>query len=88
LDPVHRPSGLTFYTGAAFPAWKHSAFVGAMSGEQLVRLELKGGKVVGEEKLLMDRCKRTKDVTQGPDGLIYVITDETPSEVLRISPAG
>ena len=86
--PSIAPSGLTFYTGAAFPAWKHSAFVGAMSGEQLVRLELKGGKVVGEEKLLMDRCKRTKDVTQGPDGLIYVITDETPSEVLRLSPAG
>ncbi len=84
--PSIAPSGLLFYSGAAFPAWKHSAFVGAMSGEQLVRLEMKGGKVVGEEKLLMDRCKRTKDVSQGPDGLIYVITDESPSEVLRISP--
>ena len=85
--PSIAPSGLTFYSGAAFPAWRHSAFVGAMSGQQLVRLEMKDGKVVGEEKLLMDRCKRTKDVTQGPDGLIYVITDETPSEVLRLSPA-
>ena len=44
--------------------------------------------MVGEEKLLMDRCKRTKDVRQGPDGLIYVITDESPSEILRLVPAG
>ena len=47
---------------------------------------MKNGRVVGEEKLLMDRCKRTKDVSQGPDGLIYVITDESPSEVLRLVP--
>jgi glucose/arabinose dehydrogenase len=58
-----------------------------MSGRQVVRLEMKNGHVVGEEKLLMDRCKRTKDVSEGPDGLIYVITDETPSEILRIVPA-
>ena len=54
---------------------------------QLVRLQLKNGQVVAEEKLLLDRCKRTKDLAQGPDGLIYVITDETPSELLRIAPA-
>jgi glucose/arabinose dehydrogenase len=59
-----------------------------MSGRQLVRLQMKNGKVVGEEKLLMDRCKRTKDVRQGPDGFVYVVTDETPSEVLRLVPAG
>ena len=57
-----------------------------MSGRQLVRLSMKAGKVVGEEKLLTDRCKRTKDVSQGPDGLIYVVTDEKPSEVLRLVP--
>jgi aldose sugar dehydrogenase len=85
--PSIAPSGLTFYDGKAFPAWKGSVFVGAMSGRQLVRLELKNGRVVGEEKLLMDRCKRTKDVRQGPDGLIYVITDESPSEILRLVPA-
>jgi glucose/arabinose dehydrogenase len=82
--PSIAPSGLTFYNGKAFPAWKNSVFVGAMSGRQLVRLELKNGHVVGEEKLLMDRCKRTKDVRQGPNGLIYVITDESPSEILRL----
>lgn len=84
--PSIAPSGLAFYNGKAFPAWKNSVFVGGMSGRQLVRLELKNGHVVGEEKLLMDRCKRTKDVAQGPDGLIYVITDESPSEILRLSP--
>lgn len=84
--PSIAPSGLTFYDGKAFPAWKGNIFLGAMSGMQLVRLELKGGHVVGEEKLLLDRCKRTKDVSQGPDGLIYVITDESPSEILRLAP--
>jgi glucose/arabinose dehydrogenase len=84
--PSIAPSGLAFYTGKAFPAWKGDVLVGAMSGRQLVRLQLKNGKVVGEEKLLMDRCKRTKDVRQGPDGLVYVITDESPSEILRLVP--
>ena len=85
--PSIAPSGLAIYDGKAFPAWKGDVFVGGMSGRQLVRLEMKNGHVVGEEKLLMDRCKRTKDVSQGPDGLIYVITDESPSEILRIVPA-
>ena len=85
--PSIAPSGMTFYNGKAFPAWKNSVLVGAMSGRQLVRLQLKNGKVTGEEKLLMDRCKRTKDVRQGPDGFVYVVTDETPSEVLRLVPA-
>jgi glucose/arabinose dehydrogenase len=85
--PSIAPSGMTFYDGKAFPAWKGDVFVGGMSGRQVVRLEMKNGHVVGEEKLLMDRCKRTKDVSEGPDGLIYVITDETPSEILRIVPA-
>jgi len=86
-NPSIAPSGMTFYDGKAFPAWKGSVFVGAMSGRQLVRLSMKAGKVVGEEKLLTDRCKRTKDVSQGPDGLIYVVTDEKPSEILRLVPA-
>ncbi len=85
-NPSIAPSGMTFYDGKAFPAWKGSVFIGTMSGQQLVRLSMKDGKVVGEEKLLMDRCKRTKDVRQGPDGLIYVVTDEKPSEILRLVP--
>ncbi len=85
--PSIAPSGMAFYNGKAFPSWKGDVLVGAMSGMQLVRLEMKNGHVVGEEKLLLDRCKRTKDVRQGPDGLVYVITDESPSEILRIAPA-
>ena len=86
-NPSLAPSGLDFYRGKAFPAWKDSVLVGAMSGRQLVRLQLKNGRVVAEEKLLLDRCKRTKDVKVGPDGLVYVVTDESPSEVLRLRPS-
>ena len=84
--PSIAPSGLAFYTGDRFKDWKGDLFVGGMSGKQLVHLKMKNGRVVGEEKLLMERCKRTKDVRQGPDGLIYVMTDETRSEILRLSP--
>lgn len=84
--PSIAPSGLAFYNGKAFPEWKGNVFLGAMSGKQLVRLDMKNGKVVGEEKLLMDRCKRIKDVRQGPDGYVYVMTDEAPSEILRLVP--
>ncbi|CAN5221134.1 PQQ-dependent sugar dehydrogenase [soil metagenome] len=84
--PSIAPSGLAFYTGDRFKDWKGDLLVGGMSGKQLVHLKMKGGRVVGEEKLLMERCKRTKDVRQGPDGLIYVMTDEPKSEILRLSP--
>jgi glucose/arabinose dehydrogenase len=86
--PSIAPSGMAFYTGKALPAWTGSVFVGAMSGQQLVRLEMRNGRVVGEEKLLLDQCKRMKDVRQGPDGLIYLLTDMSPSEILRLAPAG
>ncbi|WP_309604180.1 PQQ-dependent sugar dehydrogenase [Phenylobacterium sp.] len=85
--PSVAPSGLAFYAGKAFPTWKGDILMGAMSGRQLIRLQMKNGHVVGEEKLLMDRCKRLKDVHVGPDGLVYLITDESPSEVLRLRPA-
>lgn len=84
--PSVAPSGLAFYDGKAFPAWKGDVFVGGMSGRQLIRLQMKNGRVVGEEKLLQDRCKRTKDVREGPDGSLYVLTDESPSEILRLAP--
>ena len=85
-NPSIAPSSLLFYTGTALPGWKGSVFIGGLSGKQLVRLEMKNGKVVGEEKLLMDRCVRIKTVAQGPDGLIYIATDETQAEILRLSP--
>ena len=85
-NPSIAPGSLMFYTGRALPGWKGNAFITGLSGEQLVRLEMKAGKVVGEEKLLMDRCVRMKSVAQGPDGFIYVTTDEPKAELLRIRP--
>ena len=86
-NPSIAPGSLMFYTGAALPGWKGSVFLTGLSGKQLVRLEMKGGKVAAEEKLLMDRCVRMKSVAQGPDGLIYVTTDEPKAELLRVRPA-
>jgi len=86
--PSVAPSGLTFYTGDKLPGWKNSLFAGGLSGLQVVRLEIKDDRVVAEEKLLRDRCRRIRDVRQGPDGFIYVITDEANGEILRIGPEG
>lgn len=89
-NPSFAPSGMAIYTGRAFPKWRDSIFIGGMSGEQLVRLQMKGERVVAEEKLLMDRCQRLKVVRQGPDGFLYILTDEMapePNEILRLVPA-
>lgn len=81
--PSIAPSGMAFYTGDLFPDWKGNLFVGAMAGEHLVRLVLNGEKVVGEEKLLVDRKQRIREVRQGPDGALYVFAG---SSLLRLSP--
>jgi glucose/arabinose dehydrogenase len=87
-NPSIAPSGLLFYTGDKLPGWKNSVFIGGLSGMQVVRLELnKAGRVTGEEKLFRDQCRRMRDIRQGPDGLIYIVTDEADGELLRISPA-
>lgn len=85
-DPVIAPSGAQFYTGAAFPAWRGSLFVGALREQRLVRLIIKDNRVVGEEHLLADRGQRIRDVRQGPDGALYVVTDETSGELWKITP--
>ena len=82
--PDIAPSGLMFYTGDRFPEWKGNLFVGALAGKALVRLVLDGDKVVGEERLLTDRNQRIRDVRQGPDGLIYVLTQD--GSMLKIAP--
>jgi glucose/arabinose dehydrogenase len=80
-------SGMAFLTGNKYPGWKNSIFMGGLSGQQLVRVELNAqGRVVAEEKLLRDRCQRIRDVRQGPDGLLYVLTDASNGELLRIAP--
>ncbi len=83
-DPVIGPSGMTFYTGSAFPAWKGSAFVGGLVTKGLVRLSIKGGKVVGEERI--DLGARIRDVVQGPDGFLYALTDDVNGRLLRLRP--
>lgn len=85
-DPVIAPSGAEFYTGEAFPAWRGNLFVGALKERRLVRLVLKDDKVVGEEHLLVDRGARIRDVRQGPDGALYVVTDDDHGELWKISP--
>lgn len=85
-DPVIAPSGAQFYTGEVFPAWKGSLFVGGMKDTKLVRLTLKDDRVTGEEHLLSDRGQRVRDVRQGPDGALYVVTDQDNGELWRIGP--
>ena len=85
-DPSIAPSGMAFYTGGAFPAWKGNLLVGALRGAMLVRLELEGEKVVGEERMLGKLGERIRDVRQGPDGFIYLLTDNSKGRVLRLEP--
>ncbi len=92
-QPVHywvpsiSPSGLTIYDADRFPAWQGSFFAGALSAELLVRLEVAGGRVVMEERMLEDLEERIRDVRQGPDGLIYLLTDHPDGMLLRLEPA-
>ena len=85
-DPVIAPSGAQFYTGDAFPAWRDNLFVGSMKDRMLVRLTLENDRVTGEEHLLADRRQRVRDVRQGPDGALYLVTDEQNGQLWRISP--
>jgi glucose/arabinose dehydrogenase len=83
-DPVIAPSGLAFYTGDLFPEWKSSIFVGALRGQMLDRVTLAGKKVISEEPLLVDLHARIRDVRMGPEGAVYVLTDN--SKLLRLTP--
>ena len=85
-DPVIAPSGAQFYSGEAFPAWRGSLFTGSLKDRKLVRLEMEEGRVTGEEHLLAERGKRVRDVRQGADGALYVVTDERDGELWKISP--
>ena len=85
-DPVIAPSGAEFYTGNAFPAWRGSFFIGGLRPGRLVRLRIENNRVTGEEHLLEDRDERIRDVRQGPDGALYIVTDDKNGELWRISP--
>lgn len=85
-DPVIAPSGAQWYSGDAFPAWKGNLFVGGMKDKKLVRLVVENNKVTGVEHLLTDRGQRVRDVRQGPDGALYIVTDQKDGELWRVSP--
>lgn len=85
-DPSIAPSGMAFYTGALIPQWRGNLFVGALSGQHLARLVLDGEKVVAEERLLGDQGARIRDVRQGREGALYVLTDSTDGRILRLLP--
>lgn len=85
-DPVISPSGLTIYDGALFPEWKGNFFIGGLSSQALVRLVLEKDRVVGEERLLTDRKERIREVVQGPEGALYLLTDERNGKLLKVTP--
>ena len=87
-DPSIAPSGMSFYTGDRFPAWKGDLFVGALKFQLLVRLELDGDRIVGEERLLSRDIGRIRDVREGPDGYLYLLTDSSRGGLYRLEPAG
>ena len=92
-QPIHywvpsiAPSGMAFYVGDNFPRWKGDLFVGALRDQMLVRLKLDGEKVVSEERLLKGVLGRIRDVRVGPDGFIYLLTDEAHGVLARLEPA-
>jgi glucose/arabinose dehydrogenase len=85
--PSIAPSGMAFYTGDKFPAWRGNLFVGSLKFRHLVRLELDGERVVSQERLLEGAFGRVRDVRQGPDGLLYLLTDENEGALIRLEPA-
>jgi aldose sugar dehydrogenase len=87
-DPSIAPSGMAFYTGDRFPGWKGNMFVGALAGGVVARMTLDGEKVVAEERLFAGTGNRFRDVRQGPDGFIYLLTDHRDGRLLRLRPGG
>src|SRR5262245_43324504 len=85
--PSIAPSGMAFYTGDLFPAWRGSLFVGGMVPGFLVRLEVNGEKIGTEERLLAQLDERIRDVRQGPDGALWLVTDSSAGRILRVAPA-
>ena len=84
--PSIAPSGMAFYTGDKFPAWRGNLFVGSLKFRHLVRLELDGERIVSQERLLENAFGRVRDVRQGPDGLLYLLTDEDDGALIRLEP--
>ncbi len=86
-DPVISPGALAIYSGSLFPEWRGNFFIAGLSSQALIRLVLKNDRVVGEERLLADRGERIRDVVQGPEGALYLLTDGSKGKLLRLTPA-
>ncbi|WP_326492740.1 PQQ-dependent sugar dehydrogenase [Algoriphagus sp. PAP.12] len=86
-DPATAPSGISFYSGKLIPEWKNNLFVAMLRGMYVARLELdpKTGRVMGEEKLLTDEKQRFRNITEGPDGVIYLLTDDEKGRLYKIT---
>ena len=87
-DPSISPSGLDFYDGELLPDWQGDLLSGGLSGQLLVRLDMEGDAVVGEERLFQGQLGRIRDVRVGPDGAIYLLTDEDNGRLIRVAPEG
>ena len=86
-DPSIAPSGLAVVSGDLFPAWRGDLLVGALKDQMLVHLTVEGGRVVGEERLFRRTFGRVRDVRIGPDGAIWMLTDEPNGKLIRLAPA-
>ena len=84
--PDIAPAGIAFYSGKRFPAWDGSLFVSALAGRALIRLELRNNRVVAEEPLLSDLKARIRGVVEGPDEMLYVLTDGNAGKILKLVP--
>jgi len=84
--PSIAPSGMDFYRGERFPAWRGDLFVGALAGKHLRRLDIENGRIVAQEVLLAELGERIRDVRSGPDGFLYVLTDSPQGRLLRLEP--
>lgn len=87
-DPSISPSGLDFYEGELLPEWQGDLLAGGLSGQLLVRLDMDGDAIVGEERLFAGQLGRIRDVRVGPDGAIYLLTDEDNGRLIRVAPEG
>lgn len=87
-DPSISPSGLDFYEGDLFADWQGDLLLGGLSGQVLVRLDMDGDTVVGEERLFEGNLGRIRDVRVGGDGAIYLLTDEDNGRLIRVAPEG
>jgi aldose sugar dehydrogenase len=85
-NPTVGPSGATFFNRSLMPEWRNNLFVATHAGEHLIRLVIKHDKVVGEERLLLDQHQEMRDVQQGPDGALWVLTDDTDGRIIRLGP--